>query len=376
MPAHRLGVRAAVVDGALVPGDVSVRDGVVEAVGLHPAGHGLAVPGLVDLQVNGYGGADLQGGDPQDWARAGAALLRDGVTAFVANLITAAGGGVERCLQQARTWAATSSRPQPGTAQVARLLGCHLEGPFLSPSRAGMHAIELLQDPDAQLLDRWMGLGPVSGLTIAPELPGAVELIRDARDRHLLVALGHTVATAAQAHAGFDAGATTVTHLFNGMGPLAAREPGCAGAALARPDVSVQLICDGVHLARETVAVAMAAANDRWVLVTDAMAAAGCGDGSYHFGAASVRVHQGLAQLADGTLAGSTLTMAAAVRTAVHCGATTVDAVNAGTLRPAALLGLDHPCLRPGDAADLVVLDDDLAVTRVLLGGRSVRDQL
>lgn len=376
MPAHRLGVRAAVVDGALVPGDVAVTNGVVEAVGLGPAGRGLAVPGLVDLQVNGYGGADLQGGDAQDWARAGAALLRDGVTAFVANIITAAIGDVERCLQQARTWAANPARLDAGTTPLARLLGCHLEGPFLSPSRAGMHPAELLQEPDAELLDRWIGLGPVSGLTIAPELAGAVEMIKGARARGLLVALGHTAATAAQAHAGFDAGASTVTHLLNGMGPLTAREPGCAGTTLARPDVSVQLVCYGVHLAPETVTVAMAAASGRWVLVTDAMAAAGSGDGSYHFGVAPVSVQQGCARLADGTLAGSVLTMAEAVRNAVGCGATTVDAVNAATLRPAALLGLDHPCLRPGERADLVVLDEELAVTQVLLAGRSVRDTL
>jgi N-acetylglucosamine-6-phosphate deacetylase len=212
----------------------------------------------------------------------------------------------------------------------------------------------------------------VTGLTVAPDLPGAVEVIRWAVGRGLLVSLGHSACGAADAHAGFDAGARTVTHLFNAMAPVTAREPGLAGVALSRPDVVVQLICDGVHLADETLRLALASARGGWVLVTDAMAAAGQGDGRYELGGAVVTVTDGVARDQDGVIAGSVTTLAAAVREVVRVGADEVDALHAATTGPAALVGVDLPRLRPGDPADVVVLDDALQVARVLLAGTEV----
>ncbi len=360
---RRLGVARALVDERVVEGDVSVRDGVVEAVGLAGTGRGTAVPGLVDLQVNGYGGVDLLDADEPGWVDARAALARAGVTSFVANLVTSPPQRTRAALEVAGR---QRSAAAPG---LARLLGAALEGPFLSPVRAGVHPTGLLRAPDVAELARLVEGTPFTGLTIAPELPGALDVVRWAAARGHLVSVGHTACTAEQAHAAFDAGARTVTHLFNAMPAPSGREPGLAGVALTRPDVVVQLICDGVHLATETVRLTMAAAAGRWVLVTDAMAAAGCGDGDYVLGDRSVSVRGGVARDADGVLAGSVTTMAGAVREAVRCGADEVDALVAASTRPARLVGAELGRLRPGDPADVVVVDDRLEVGLVLVGG-------
>lgn len=361
---HLLGVRAAVVDGQLVPGDVRVAEGRVVGLGLPPAAAGLAVPAFVDLQLNGYAGVDFNSDPAGRWDTARVALARDGVGRFVANVITASPADQERAVRvAARVVAGQRARELPDVS-AARLVGAHLEGPFLSRERAGTHPVAHLRDPDPSLLDALLQAGPVVGLTIAPELPGAPGLIRYAGTRGLLVALGHSAATEAEADRGFDAGASTVTHLFNGMSPLTGRNAGLAGVALARDDVTVQLICDRVHLSEMTIRLALRAAAGRWVLVTDAIAATGRPDGRYRLGGVEVTVRAGTAARADGTLAGSVLTLPQAVRNVVGCGAERVDSVNAVTVRPAALLGLgDYPRLRPGDPADLVVLDEELEVT-------------
>ncbi len=360
---RRLGVVAAYVDGSLVHGDVAVADGCVEAVGLPPGGRGLAVPGMVDLQVNGYAGIDFLTAPPEAWAVAGAAMARDGVTAYVANLITSP-------VDDLAAGARAASVAAAGTAGAARCLGVHLEGPFLSPVRRGTHPLEDLRPPGRALLDEIAAAGPVVGMTIAPELPGAIELIATLSSRGVLVALGHSDATAEQAHAAFDAGARTVTHVFNGMSTPTARAPGLAGVALARDDVAVQLICDGEHLAPETVALVVSAAPARFVLVTDALSAAAAPDGDYRLGAIALTKVDGRARNADGALAGSVASLPEAVRCAVRAGAAVEDALAAVTTRPADLLGRsDLPRLRPGDRADIAVLDDRLEVTAVFVAG-------
>ncbi|HEX3005536.1 MAG TPA: amidohydrolase family protein, partial [Angustibacter sp.] len=364
---RRLGCARALVDGTLVDGDVEVQGGRVVAVGVPGDGRGLAVPGLVDLQVNGYGGVDLvQAADDDAWDTARRALARDGVTGFVANLVTSPLEVTRRAVHQV---ARQSARPVPG---AARLLGAALEGPYLSPERAGVHPREALRSPAvAELEELATGAGVVA-LTIAPELPDATAVIRWAAERGWLVAVGHTTCSAAQAHDAFDAGARTVTHLGNAMPPVSAREPGPAAVALTRDDVVVQLICDGVHLADDWVRLALAAARGRWVLVTDAMAAAGCGDGTYRLGERDVVVHGGVARDRDGVLAGSVATLAGCVREAVRCGASELDALAAATTWPARLLRHGPPGLgqlRPGGPADVVVLDDRLEVQRVLVAG-------
>ncbi len=365
MATRLLGVSAALLGGRLLPGDVEVADGQVARVGLPPARNGrLAVPGYVDLQVNGFAGVDVMSADRDDLVELSRALLRHGVTSWLPTLITADPARTERAVRRVAglldEW-----RPEHG----ARPLGVHLEGPFLHPVRLGTHPAEHRRDPSPELMERWLAAGPVGAVTLAPELPGALPLIRDLTRRGVLVSLGHSDATAAQAHAGFDAGARTVTHLFNAMSPLAHRAPGLPGAALARPDVTVQLVVDGHHLAPDVVRLAWSAAAGRVVLVTDATAAAARPGGDHVLAGLPVSVRDGAVRNADGALAGSALTLDAAVRNACALGLARDQVLTSVTEAPARLLGRgDLGELRPGARADVVVLEEDLTVAGARVG--------
>lgn len=350
----RLGVEAALVEGTLVPGDVELDDGRIVAVGLSGRGRGIAVPGFVDLHVHGFGGVDFATADLEGYRRAREALSQTGVTAFRPTFLTA---------PEEELVAAVS-----GVPDEPQVLGCHLEGPFLAPTRLGMHPAAARRDPDPALVERLLAAGPVTHVTLAPELPGALGLVRELTARGVVVACGHTDATAAEAHAAFDAGATHITHLFNAMRPFAHRDPGIAGAALAREDVTVELILDGHHLAAEAALVAWRAAAGRIVLVTDAIGAPG--EGPWTVGGVDVEVRDGVVRRPDGVLAGSVLTMDRAVRKLVELGATLEQAVDAATRVPARAARRDDVGrLLPGAAADVVVLDDRLEVKQVLVRG-------
>ena len=359
----RLGVKYALVDGDLVQGDVEVVDGRVAGIGLNGRpGRGIAAPGFVDLQVNGFGGVDFFSADAGAYARAGEALLRTGVTAFQPTLITAT---------EEELVAALGEVPAGGAAP--HVLGAHLEGPFLAPERLGAHPAGSRRDPDVALLEGLLAVGPVAHVTLAPELPGALELVDLLCARGVTVACGHSNATAEEARAGFARGARTVTHIFNAMRPLKAREPGLAGAALACADVAVQIVLDGVHLADDTARLVWRAAAGRMALVTDAVAGAGVGDGSYRLGSVDVKVEHGVARRADGVLAGSTVTMIDAVRNLVELGAPPAGALAAASEVPARVAGRsDVGRLEPGAVADVVVLDDSLELQRVLVAGGDV----
>ena len=252
------------------------------------------------------------------------------------------------------------------------MIGAHLEGPFLSPERPGMHPVEHLRAPDVALLDRLLDAGHVTEMTLAPELPGADALIRRLRERGVVVSAGHTNATAAEASRGFDLGITGLTHVFNAMRPLRSRDPGVAGVALTRPDVVVKMIVDGHHLAREMVQLVWACAAGRVALITDAMAGAGAGGGAtFRFGDVRSRSRRGpLRCVEDGKLAGSVLTMIDAVRNLHALGVPFEQAVGAATEVPARFLGRDDVgVLEPGGPADIVVLDDRLEIQTVLCAG-------
>jgi N-acetylglucosamine-6-phosphate deacetylase len=355
----RLGVEAALVGNRFEPGDVEIVDGLVTGVGLAGGGRGIAVPGFVDLQVNGFGGVDFLDADPDGYRRAGVALLETGVTAYLPTLITSP---EEHLLAAMREVPHDEARP--------RILGVHLEGPFLSPSRLGAHEASSRRDPDLGLLDRLLDGGSVRLMTLAPELPGADLLIDRLLEREVTVSLGHSDATAEQANAAFDRGARSVTHLFNAMRPFLHRDPGIAGAALARDDVLVSIIVDDIHLSPETALVAWRAAEGRVALITDAVAAAGAADGAYSLGNVDVLVDQGAVRGPDGVLAGSVLTMIEAVRNLHALGAPLEEALAAATETPARILqepGLGS--LDVGLPADVVVLDDRLEIERVLVGG-------
>lgn len=359
----RLGVEACLVEGVLVRGDVEVDDGRLTATGLSaPNGRGIAVPGFVDLQVNGFGGVDFLDADAEGYRRAGAALLETGVTAYLPTLITSPEESVIAAMHEV-----------PRERERPRILGMHLEGPFLSPSRLGTHAAEARRDPDVALLDRLLDAGPVRLMTLAPELPGAGKVIDRLLARGIAVSLGHSDATAEQANAAFDRGVHSVTHLFNAMRPFRHRDPGIVGAALARDDVIVCVILDGIHLAPETASVIWRAARERVALVTDAITAAGRADGSYSsFGTLDVQVHDGAVRGPDGVLAGSVLTMIEAVRALHALGASFEEAVRAATETPASVIGASSVGrLSIGSNADLVVLDDRLEILRVVVAGET-----
>jgi N-acetylglucosamine-6-phosphate deacetylase len=356
----RLGVGAALVEGKLVPGDVEIADGHVARVGLNSAnGTGIAAPGFVDLQVNGFAGVDFFAADSEGYRKAGEALLECGVTAYQPTFITSPEDELTAALREV---------PQNGAAP--HIIGAHLEGPFIARERLGTHPEESRRDPDCELLRRLLDAGPVSHVTLAPELAGAYELMDLLRERGVTVSCGHSNATAAEAREAFARGAKTVTHIFNAMRPFAAREPGLAGAALVTGDVVVQVILDGVHLADDTARLVWQAAGGRVAIVTDATAAAGAGDGSYRLAGVDFEVENGVARRADHTLAGSTVPMLEAVRNLVALGAPLEAALGAATEVPARIAGRPElGTLQPGAMADVVVLDDSLEIVRVLVGG-------
>jgi N-acetylglucosamine-6-phosphate deacetylase len=358
----RLGVEAALVDRQLVPGDVEIVDGRIVRCGVESGnGRGIASPGFVDLQVNGFGGVDFATADIAGYARAGEALLEGGVTAYLPTLITAPVESLEAALREV-----------PLGAPGPRILGAHVEGPFLAPERMGTHTLSSRRDPDPEVVERLLAAGPVRLMTLAPEPPGALDLIDLLQARGVRVSLGHTNATADEAEAAFDRGVGTVTHLFNAMRPFRHRDPGVAGAALARRDVVVQLIVDGHHVAPTTARLVWNAAAGRVALVTDAIAGASVGDGRYRLGDVEVEVRDGSARNSDDVLAGSVVTMIEAIRNLHALGVPLAEALDAATAVPARVVGAAVGTLEPGAIADVVVVDDNLEIERVLVGGEEL----
>lgn len=366
----RLGVGAVLRDGRLVPGDLLVADGRVAGFLDAPGDPALiAAPGLLDLQVNGAHGVDVLTAEQDALERLEERLLADGVTGWQPTLITAPEAMTLAALDRLASVATGAREDRP------HLLGVHLEGPFLAPQRLGVHPPEHRRDPEPGLAARLTASPLVRTVTLAPELPGALALVADLVSRGILVSIGHTDADAVTAEAAFDAGARTVTHLGNAMRPFAPRDPGVLGTALARDDVVVQLIADPHHLAPQTIRLAVRAARGRWVLVTDAVAAAGLADGASMLGDIPVLVKGGAVRRADGTLAGSALSLLGAIRHAVALGIDPADALTAASTTPARLLGRDDlGHLAVGARADAIVLDRDLALTRVLRDGRVVAE--
>lgn len=368
MSGRRLGVGRALVDGRWIPGDVVVGDGSILEVGASPAGSGSAVPGFVDLQVNGFAGHSFfSASDAEGHREAATSLARTGVTSYLITVPTIREDTYGSVLEVAARH--ISDGPAPG---AARPLGVHLEGPFLT--RPGAHPRQHLRAPDASWCEWVVDRFPVVMMTLAPEPLGALALVELLAERGVVASIGHTDATAAQAHAGFDAGATAVTHLWNAQTAPTAREPGVVGAALARGDVMVGVIADLVHVDADTLRVTCAVAGDRVIVVSDAAPFAGLvrPETTHHLGASWHP--DGSVRLPDGTLAGSASTLDAAVRNLVTVGVDLALAVDAVTAAPARLLGrTDIGALRPGGRADVVVLDDDVQVTSVLIGGRPVR---
>src|SRR5918992_843572 len=360
----RLGVGAALVGGELVEGDVTIGDGEVAEVGVRPAGPGgTAVPGFVDLHINGVAGIDFLTTDVEGYRRAATALASTGVVAFQPTFVSSRVDAYADPLAVAAEVAADH-------ADLPLVTGVHLEGPFLSALWPGAHDPVHLRAPDPGLADRLISAGPVRMMTVAPELPGGLELVERLARAGVAVSCGHSDADAPTAHAAFDRGARAITHLHNAHRRWKPRDPGLGGVALVRPDATVQAIVDGVHLAPEAAYAAFLASGSRFCLVTDAIEAAMRDALESELGGRRVQIRDGAVRLPDGTLAGSVLTMDEAVRNLVASGASLADAVHAASAAPAQLLGRDDlGVLRPGAPAHLTVLDKELRVVRTLVGG-------
>jgi N-acetylglucosamine-6-phosphate deacetylase len=319
-------------------------------------------PGFVDLHGHGGGGEDYGSGD---LPAALAAHRAHGTTRSVASLVAEPVDVLETQLARIARLAATDPT----------LLGSHLEGPFLAPTRRGAHAEQMLRTPDPATIDRLLAAaaGTLRQVTIAPELPGGLDAVRRFVAAGVVVAIGHTEADSDTAKAAFDAGATLLTHAFNAMPGIHHRAPGPVVAAFEDDRVSLELVLDGLHLEPSVAAIAFASAPGRIALITDAMAAAGHHDGTYRLGSLDVTVSGGMAMITGTeTIAGSTLTQDGALAVALDgLGIPRPEAIEALTATPARILGLGDRLgmLAPGFAADVVALDDDLAIRGVWANG-------
>jgi N-acetylglucosamine-6-phosphate deacetylase len=366
---------ATILEGRLVLGDavaggrMSVANGWIDAVELDPAldkGGPLFAPGFVDVHVHGWGGHDAMGdvGALDGMARA---LLGRGVTAFLPTAVTAPLDILERFADRVRAW-------QPAApADGAEPLGFNLEGPFLSDARRGAHDRNHLVAP-ADVPDEWIDriADGLAVTTIAPELPGAADLIERLARRGVAVSLGHSAADLDTSRLGYARGARSTTHLFNGMPDIDHRSPGLAVAALEAEDVFVELIADGNHVHPALwPLMARLKSRDRLMLVSDALSLAGMGDGRIRVGGLEVEVIDGRATLAGTTtLAGSVIALDSAVRNLVAAGIGLPAAVAAASANPAALVGAtDRGRIAVGCRADLIELDDALLVGRVMRSG-------
>lgn len=357
-------------------GWVLVRDDLIVAVGLEnrptatdvdevvQLSGGYLLPGLIDLHVHGGGGSNFDDGIAA--IETGLAVhRRHGTTRSMVSLIT---NPIGRFLTAIDAAAQVCDRD-------SRILGIHLEGPFLNESRRGAHDPDSLLIPDLAVMDALLaaGRGHVRVVTLAPELPGGLELIAHLHAAGVHVAVGHSDADYDTAMVAFAAGADLVTHAFNGMRPLHHRDPSIIGAAMDS-GVVLEAINDGVHLHPASVRLLQSIGPGRIALITDAMGATCAGDGHYTLGAFDVQVTDGVARLVEGgSIAGSTLTMDVAVRRAVEQVAMPLlDAVNAASQVPATYLGLDdrYGGIVPGRVADLLVTDEAFAVRAVMVAGQ------
>ncbi|MGE0448314.1 MAG: N-acetylglucosamine-6-phosphate deacetylase [Vicinamibacterales bacterium] len=362
-------------------GDAGGGDGGAVVHGIE---HHLVVPGFIDVHVHGVAGVDVLDRDDDAVARIAAALPRFGVTAFCPTTVACEPGDLRKVLGRIRR---AREHPDPASARV---LPAHLESNFINPSRrgaqpsgclrtaAGLLSPDAASDDTAEKVLREIdsASADVAIVTMAPELEGGIALIRWLRERGIRVSLGHSDATFEEAEAAIAAGANQATHLFNCMPALNHREPGLAGAVLRSPEIIAELVCDGVHLHPAIVRMAVAAKTPaRIMAITDGTAASALPEGeSAHLGGRAIAVRGGAARLADGTLAGSVLTMDRAFRMLIdEAGCSPVEAAHMCSTTPARALGLTgHGLIAEGAAADLAVLDRSGEVVQTYVAGRLV----
>ena len=351
-----------------VPGNATVVDLA------HDSPDAILAPGFVDIHMHGGAGLDVMRASPAELPRLNTFLTTHGVTGYFPTTVAAPLDQTCRALERlADSIEAAQAFAGNGDAVQARPLGIHLEGPFLSHKRRGVHPPEYLVEPTLQVFELlWQAArGHVRMMTIAPELPGALEVIAEAARRNVCVSIGHSDASMETARSAVQAGARHATHTFNAMRPLDHREPGIVGEVLTSKRLSADIIVDGIHVDPEVVQIFLRMKGlERAVLITDATAAAGMPDGTYQLGPIQVEVKDGRCTM-DGKLAGSVLTMDRAVRNVIQfAGWSLQDAVRAATLNPALAAGLaHHGRLAPGAEANLVVLSPSGEVQKTMVRG-------
>jgi len=379
--------RAITPKGEILDAGILVRDGEIEFIGqrsaltLPSAAEEVraieytAIPGFVDVHIHGAGGHDVMEANEAALSTITGRLAAFGTTSLLATTVTASAHETCKSVEGISRYISGQHLTNEARAEI---LGIHFEGPFLSNERRGVHPQEWLQLPSAELLQRFLqaASGNARILTIAPELLGAMPCIDAARSLGMVVSLGHTDATYEQARAAVAHGAHHATHVYNAMRPFTHRDPGVIGAVLTTPEVSAELIADGVHVDEVAMKILLQAKGaERVILISDGISATGMPDGKYMLGRLEVTVSGGVCRNAEGRLAGSTLTLDRALRNIVKLGIPLVDAVRMLTLNPATLLGIEFKkgALRTGADADIVLLNEGLDIARVWARGTLVQ---
>jgi len=363
-----------VEDGKII--GLGPRDEVrVPADAVHyPAGDKIVVPGFVDIHVHGAGGHDVMEANARALDRITSTLARYGTTSMLATTVTAPVEETCHSLQGIARYIRNHEKMGESTRPAAEILGIHLEGPFINKARRGVHPPDAIARPSAEALAQFREAadGLVKILTIAPELPGALELIASAVAEGVVVAVGHTDADYEQTRAAFSAGARHAVHFFNAMRPFTHRDPGVIGAVLTEPEMTAEVIADGVHVSGPAIQVLIGTKGFHTVLLaSDGTSATGMPDGNYRLGTMEVSVKGGVCRNSEGKLAGSTLTLDRALRYLVELGVPFIEAVRMATVLPARRIGLagKKGILAIGADADLVVLTQDLRVDAVMTRG-------
>lgn len=367
---------------------ILIREGVIEALGPRssmslPGGateiratEQTAIPGFIDIHIHGAGGRDVMEATPEALGALTRKVAEFGTTSVLATTVTASPDDICRAASGISRYIAE----QHGTAERrAEVLGMHFEGPFISKARPGVHPVEWIQAPSADLLDRFVqaAAGNARLLTIAPEVLGAAPCIEAARKAGLVVSVGHTDANYEQTRFAIAHGARSATHTYNAMRPFTHRDPGVVGAVLTSPEINAELIADGVHVEEGAMKLLLQAKGpERVILVSDGLSATGMPDGKYTLGGFEINVSNGVCRNAAGILAGSTLTLDRALRNIVNLGIPLANAVRMLTANPASLLGIEFKkgTLRVGADADILLLDQGLRVTGVWTRGLSFHE--
>ena len=331
----------------------------------------VVLPGFIDMHIHGAGGSDAMDGTVEAVAHMAAFLPKEGTTSFLPTTMTQSPESIEQALEALYQY--SQSDNVPGTADV---IGVHLEGPFVNPSKAGAQPVQYIINPDAELFKKWYELSgqTIKQVTLAPEEPGGKELVELLKKEGIISSIGHTGATYQETMDAISLGVSQATHLFNQMTGLHHRDIGAAGASLMNESIYAELIVDGIHVSPEMVELALKLKGiDRTILITDAMRAKGLSDGKYDLGGQDVFVKGKEARLEDGALAGSILKMNDAVKNIItYTGCSLRDAVQMAAVNPAKQLNIydKKGSIAAGKDADIVILDDDFQVRTTICRGK------